>query len=332
MGERSAAAAPFSLHCTICFDEFNLTDKPPVILPCGHTYLCEPCSKRLRSCMECRSPLFLALPKPTGGLSPSSVRHNNPRYSPSSSPRSADGSLKGTSHVSNVPSPRQEYVQLPIPKNLILITLLEAAQQTVKKEKRQDDDYESGDDDEQVVAGMNLLSSDFGTYVVREKNGLVVQPLSPSPSCGPSCEDESKAPVSPVADTFVAAPPPFTVQDGDFESFDLQDPVGVQALRTNTSSLEAPSFDEKDSVEQGRPVFRREETSGEQDKKPFMLRYGQTVQVVSFENGVAMLARRNGYIEASGRQLVKGKCCGSFFFIKKSDLISHTLSFLLFSG
>ena len=68
---------------------------------------------------------------------------------------------------------------MPIPKNLVLIALLEAAQQTVMAEKRQDEGYESGDDDEQVVAGMNLLSSDFGTYVVREKDGLVVQPLSP---------------------------------------------------------------------------------------------------------------------------------------------------------
>src|SRR6056300_1362108 len=49
--------APFSFHCTICFESLNLTDRAPVVLPCGHTYICELCAKRLDKCMECRKPL-----------------------------------------------------------------------------------------------------------------------------------------------------------------------------------------------------------------------------------------------------------------------------------
>jgi hypothetical protein len=192
---------------------------------------------------------------------------------------------------------------MPIPKNLVLIALLEAAQQTVMAEKRQDEGYESGDDDEQVVAGMNLLGSDFGTYVVREKDGLVVQPLSPSPHSSDetvqACAYDGSA--TPRPNTFVNDRP-----EPDFESFDLQDPEGVEIISSRaSSSLEAPSFDEKRKKEPPRPVFRKEESVKIRDAKPFMLRYGQTVQVVSFVDGVATLARRNGFIEASSRQLVK---------------------------
>lgn len=309
----SDRAAPFSLHCTICLDEFNLTDTAPVVLPCGHTYLCEPCSKRLTSCMECRSPLFIAVasrsPSHSSGMSPSAFRHT--KYSPASSPHSSECSVKTLSGC-NVPASTrlQETIQLPIPKNLVLMAVLEAAKHTVQVEKRQDEDYESGDDDEQVVAGMNLLSSDFGTYVVRDKNGLVVQPLFSSSSD----EDESKE-----AGSATHAPvnvPHVSEQDDDFESFDLQEPFGADGvLPNNPSSLEIP-FDETGSGEvvEGRgtneelPVFRGGETREDLDKKPFILRYGQTVQVVSFVDGKATLARRHGYIEASEKQLVKGSC------------------------
>lgn len=292
-----------SLSCCVCFDEFNLTDRLPVVLPCGHTYVCEPCSKRLRSCMECRSPLFAATPKPS--FPPAALRHQKPRYSPSSSPRSIDGALN-TPPTSNVSSPRQELVQLPIPKNLVLISLLEAAQHT---EIRQDKDGENSDDDEdsQLVAGMNLLSSDFGTYVVREKNGLVVQPLSPSPSCDDENSEDEKVPEAvenPVVLTTFVKPREVSEQEGEFVSFDVQDPVGVSVLTSNPSSLEAPSFDENRS--DVRPIFREDDSTERQGDRPFMLRYGQTVQVVSFTNGIAILARRNGYIAASAKQLVKG--------------------------
>lgn len=245
----------------------------------------------------------MSFPKPSGGVSPSSSRHIKSGYSPSTSPRSADGSTKSTQPVNNAPSLRQDLIQLPIPKNLVLIALLEAAHQTVKAEKRQDEGYESGDDDEQVVAGMNLLGGDFGTYVVREKSGLLVQPLLPKVR---SCEDESEAPADPI---LVNRRPSFTERDeADVETFDLQDPVGEQALETSPlSSLDGPSFDERKAAE--RAVFRRDECSHEQDQKPFMLRCGQTVQVVSYQDGIATLARRNGYIEASDGQLVKGMCC-----------------------
>ena len=264
--------------------------------------------------MECRSPLFIAAPRPppSSGMSPSSFRHKNAqRFSPTSSPLSSDCSVKSFPGSTIPSSPRLETVQLPIPKNLVLIALMEAAQQTVKVEKRQDEDYESGDDDEQVVAGMNLLSSDFGTYAVCDKNGLVVQPLSPRD------EEETDVvpPRSPVQSPTSVVNLSKQTED-DFESFDLQDPVGVHALPNDSSSSLSIPFDERGSIEvvqRGsidgeQSVFREGETREDLHKKPCILRYGQTVQVVSFVDGKATLARRNGYIEASEKQLVKSTC------------------------
>ena len=49
---------PFSFHCTICYEFLHPIDRPPMILPCGHTHICFDCSKRLDRCMECREPLM----------------------------------------------------------------------------------------------------------------------------------------------------------------------------------------------------------------------------------------------------------------------------------
>jgi hypothetical protein len=37
-------ASPFSFHCIICIEEFEPKDRYPVVLPCGHTYVCNHCT------------------------------------------------------------------------------------------------------------------------------------------------------------------------------------------------------------------------------------------------------------------------------------------------
>ena len=81
-----------------------------------------------------------------------------------------------------------------------------------------------------------------------------------------------------------------------------------------------------------RPVFRKEESVEMRDAKPFILRYGQTVQVVSFVDGVATLARRNGFIEASSRQLVKSEyislnLSATLYLLVSSHCRPHLISF-----
>ena len=173
--------APFSFHCTICYDAFNLTDRPPVVLPCGHTYLCKPCSERLDRCMECRTPLTVKVKVGTRessktSLSSSSARvaDRHGRYNQGQNPISPcfGGRPSG-------PSPIFEKVPIPIAKNHVLMCLMEAAMQDGTAGTVDDGEYDSGNDDEIVVRGMRVLSGSSGTYKVCEKKGLAVYSIPP---------------------------------------------------------------------------------------------------------------------------------------------------------
>lgn len=58
------ASSAFSFHCMICFEEFDPHSNYPVVLPCGHTYVCIACASRLDKCMECRMPLTMKVELP----------------------------------------------------------------------------------------------------------------------------------------------------------------------------------------------------------------------------------------------------------------------------
>jgi len=117
------------LHCVICYEEFNLTDRYPVVLPCGHTYVCVVCTKRIKICHECREPLFWHPPKPQQPAvtnhnshihrSPATSRYsryNHSRYSPSTPTPQANGTNGA----------KREEVPLPLPKNVVLMEMIEA--------------------------------------------------------------------------------------------------------------------------------------------------------------------------------------------------------------
>ena len=156
--------APFSFHCIICFEAFNLEDRPPVILPCGHTYVCAPCSKRLDKCMECRTSLF---------IKPDDVRRNSAGHGTADGGFAASGSgaaaasaadtesmpswyrpLPGRAHSRDAtyqlkstsphtqaqrkqanPAKAAEPIPLPMPKNLVMMALMEAAEEKKRLEK-----------------------------------------------------------------------------------------------------------------------------------------------------------------------------------------------------
>lgn len=194
----SHSQAPFSFHCTICFESLNLTDRAPVVLPCGHTYICEQCAKRLDKCMECRKPLTSAVLPPQlplltdpPGVSSRQYPATPPR--PTSLPRaSLAGGTPSRFRESRTrsrspyqppkPQPPMQTIDLPIPRNHVLMCLIEA----VHAESREDEGYQSGDDDELVLRGIKVMGSSSGTYIVREPAGLKVYPSnSPIYPSGP---------------------------------------------------------------------------------------------------------------------------------------------------
>lgn len=192
-----AQVVPF--HCIICFDEFNLVDKPPVILPCGHTYLCEPCSKRIKTCMECRTPLFWTPPpRPATPLTP--YRHNQitQRYRYSSPQHAAPSSPV------KAPVP----VALPVPKNVVLLAMMEAAERQAmmtasvmdisQEDIEEDAANGQGDEDDaevkRIIAGMESLTGPCGTYAVKDDVGLAVLPQDPRRKSHEQVRDPARDP------------------------------------------------------------------------------------------------------------------------------------------
>jgi hypothetical protein len=266
----AAAASVVPFHCVICFDEFNMTDRPPVVLPCGHTYVCAPCTKRLRRCMECREPLFLPAPQQT--RNPNAQAQGSASWAGTAPPMYNRGGRYSPGQQTNLTSPPQDVsapaapIALPIPKNVVLLAMMEAAQRQSQMEEKEseanadvdafegsgsssivDDDDEEQFDLNRIISGMATLSGPCGTYAVREKEGLAV--MSSDPRRKQHVDEEKK-----------------TQEDRE--------------------------------LIQSSPVL--------QVQDPFALEYGQTVQIVDFEDGVAKLARGRGFIVANSSQLVKG--------------------------
>ena len=184
-------SSEISFHCVICFDEFSVRDRPPVVLPCGHTYVCLVCSKRLKRCMECREPLFWTPPSSQkvapfpNTRSPAPLRYNAPRGRYSPAPQTPPQPIPSLT--------KEEPVPLPLPRNLVLLGVIEAAheQERLLKEAREaegniiDDSDSEGEDDEEStlargLAGMTSLTGACGTYAVREPEGLAVLPFDPN--------------------------------------------------------------------------------------------------------------------------------------------------------
>eukprot|EP00551_Chaetoceros_affinis_P001294 CAMPEP_0203657650 /NCGR_PEP_ID=MMETSP0088-20131115/45567_1 /ASSEMBLY_ACC=CAM_ASM_001087 /TAXON_ID=426623 /ORGANISM="Chaetoceros affinis, Strain CCMP159" /LENGTH=458 /DNA_ID=CAMNT_0050519055 /DNA_START=148 /DNA_END=1525 /DNA_ORIENTATION=+ len=72
--------------------------------------------------------------------------------------------------------PPAEPIPLPIPKNHVLISLMEAAERrkVVLMDESSDSDADEYDDAEHVLNAIDVLSSDCGTYVVRDNEGLAI--------------------------------------------------------------------------------------------------------------------------------------------------------------
>mmetsp|Transcript_17028 Transcript_17028/g.46670 ORF Transcript_17028/g.46670 Transcript_17028/m.46670 type:complete len:697 (+) Transcript_17028:428-2518(+) len=352
----ASAAEVIPFCCIVCFEEFNTTNRPPMVLPCGHTYVCQQCTKRLKRCMECRQSLFLP---------PSSNQeHNNNHLHP---PHLAVGSSRTTRFNPNHPSTQQQQktnnnpIPLPIPKNLVLLAMMEAAvrqglQSNDPKEEREEienkntpasptsiidgDDGDSSSEEEEeeeeeeevfdldkIITGMATLVGPCGTYAVRDPQGLMVLPhdprkksidesvlkesvsanagsmATPHRSSKPMMANADNKQLSTPRAVFIEEtkedlPPPPPPAELELESPSSQQACtgGSSFVMQSTNSLAALDFEEGGGANAAVAAVAPE---------PFHVQFGQKLQVVSFREGVAQLARNRGYICASHSQLAK---------------------------
>jgi Zinc finger, C3HC4 type (RING finger) len=202
MGTVSGEETPFSFHCMICFEEFHPEDRYPVVLPCGHTYVCNCCANRLDRCMECRTPLYELVPHPKSQGSSATV--NAASWS-SARPVHA----RGRSTDAPPPQPPMKR-RLALPKNVVLLSLIEATelasadarQKYTESPRKSSDSTEEAtiitgpsipelqskgsivdlddEEEEKIKISTSLAVGVAGTYAVAAKEGLEIFPSRPS--------------------------------------------------------------------------------------------------------------------------------------------------------
>jgi hypothetical protein len=176
-----------SFHCIICFEEFDSTTHYPVVLPCGHTYICHPCGMRIDKCMECRTSLFV----PQQPMNQNSQQNLQQRgqtttsysFTEARSGRRPTLSHNGISDNSLERSKIQKPVRLPLPKNMVLMSLIESSEMAksssylnTQKLLANSRDDTNEDEDHRILMGTDITTSTCGTYVVRKRDGLKLVP------------------------------------------------------------------------------------------------------------------------------------------------------------
>lgn len=288
---KMTSQSAFSFHCMICFEEFHPDERYPVVLPCGHTYVCNLCGDRLDKCMECRTPLFITVPRNQANLTSS----RTPSYRTPRQP----------------PSPPMPAVKkrLPLPKNVVLLSLIEATELATEdatkseasprnhKSDVNDNNNKSSEaahhqslpptsednpvtvivdaddlEEERIKLGTSMAVSVAGTYAVTDPKGLPIFPTRPSRAQAEDAfrKDNSQQTSDEDVDKLV-------------RYFHLDQKMDVEA--------------NDDDLKENR----------QKEQPPAQLSCGDRVQVVAIENGWAKLARGYGYVHADDNKLVKGK-------------------------
>lgn len=208
--------------------------------------------------MECRQPLFWTPPsaKPAfpalniNGRSPATARYGGPRGRYSPGPHTPPHPSVAT------PPVKEEPVPLPLPKNIVLMEMIEAAERQSRylleakgmagaliDNSASEDEEEDQPRPEPIISSASAVVGTCGTYAVRDPLGLAVLPFDPN-------------------------------------------------KQHQISDKKHPAEEEK---------------KAEELREPFTIEAGQTVQVVSADEGVYKLARGEGYVVATVNQLVKGR-------------------------
>ena len=311
----------------ICFEEFHPDERYPVVLPCGHTYVCNICGDRLDKCMECRMPLYMTLPR-NGAL-------NNQGNTNTAASRSTP-SYRTPRGVAP-PSPPLPPVKkrLPLPKNVVLLSLIEATELATEDAssklnaspkplkttnsnsigsldgasgKSQDDIDKStcasvtinAEDleEERIRLGTSMAVSVAGTYAVRDEAGLPIYQHRPSSRRRHSNDNGSTSMGSRESS---CGGKQNSEEDVDklvrhFHQDQRLDNAAAAAA-AGASSTDSSVGDETDDLKENRM----------HEHAPARLSWGDRVQVVAIEGKWAKLARGYGYVRADDNKLVKGR-------------------------
>lgn len=278
------AEAAFQFHCMICYEEFdNSALRHPVVLPCGHTYVCKSCGDRLDKCMECREPLFIKVaPTADGPHTPLPALASTASRTTASWSSSRRAPAASNQHVSpkKVTPPTTIKKRLPLPKNAVLLSLIEATRMisadtqihaegeathdiaigaSTSRDSSLMDEYHE-EDPIHVELAAKVSAGTAGTYAVSAREGLKIFPNRP----GSSGVALSRSRIS------------FTDED--------------------VSSLVDFFHEQKMDSHQGDDKAKEALAT---------LAYGDRIQVVSIDDGWAKLARGYGYVHASSSAIVK---------------------------
>jgi hypothetical protein len=330
----------------ICFEEFNPDDRYPVVLPCGHTYVCNCCANRLDRCMECRTPLYELVPHPKPpkntniNSSPSwSSARTGHRPSPTTMNRYGNNQ-----HSDQEPPPQPPMKRrLALPKNVVLLSLIQATELASKdaRQKYDESPRRSGDSDEAVIVPKTNLGMGSGGGVTNIATGPSIPDLKSRGSMldmDDDEEEEEKIKISTSlavgkAGTYAVAYKeglqiypirPSSIHgtaEGVMQEEDVESIVRVYHLDQANSSREEDENQNNDNIQPDisnttnsinqppppPPVYQPTISERLRNKKdPVKLSYGDRIQVVSVDGGWAKLARGYGFVRAEKNHIVKG--------------------------
>lgn len=243
--------------------------------------------------MECRTPLVELVPR-------KGPPNNNSRHG------------RNTAQSNAPPTPPIKK-RLPLPKNVVLMSLIEATELAAKNVQGREHEpslHESpmiraapsimdleDDEEEKIKTSTTLAISDCGTYAVAAKDGLEIFPSRPESLLSPSHEHSEED-----VDTLVR----FFHMDNKLDLDDAT-PMGAAALDAVVAAgppmVPSASTSHEEAIAEDKKV---EEPSPRKEAPPVRLSWGDRVQIVSTHNGWAKLARGYGYVRAGAQQLVKG--------------------------
>ena len=299
----------FTLNCVICFDPFNDQEQYPVILPCGHTFVCNECASRLDNCHECRQSLFVE-PKQAQAQAivdlsvlfddemPKWYKPLPPR--PSARERHRVQSFR----KKKAKAPEEvvlEPIRLPLPKNLVLLEMIGVAKATMKKSQGQVDEDQCAE--MTAEEGIRALTSECGTYVVKDTLQILRErPAEMEEAI--ACRDKTAArpanrdDISWKSQGILKSLSPRRKKKSSPDSNKKSSPR-ARARRLGLKGGVSRSIEPDDECNDLSSVASTIPPEIEN------LEPGDYVHVVAFDNGIAKLARRRGYVHARPEQLVK---------------------------
>ena len=263
-------------HCIICFESFDCDKKYPVCLPCGHTYICNECASRIDKCYECRTNLFYYV-EDENTTQTNVAANTNDRYTRSYVYRNNNNNNNNNRRQihNNVTKPKQKVKKrLPLPKNLVLCSLIESNNNASTIEKQSirvlhgnSNDILDKEFDLELRAIVD--SNTCGTYIVTNQEGVVVY----------NTKAKSKS------------------SSKSLTSLSSSD---------NSSSSSSGLYE---SIGSNSKIWSSIKVKKSKNKKTHKLKYGDKIQIVSIDNddsNYAILARRYGYVSTQHIKRISG--------------------------